>query len=58
MSNREMQKSSKAFGEGRDTYVPKKTPSCPHEDGTQACSDWWEGFRDARASVKKEKGDV
>lgn len=46
---------NKEFEEGEAAYEPGKTPSCPHEDGTQECSDWWKGFRAKRLVVKSEE---
>ena len=48
---------SEEFEEGKAAYIPKQTPDCPYEDGTVACSDWWRGFRAARAKVKKEEAN-
>ena len=44
---------SKEFQEGERAYEPRKTPHCPHKDGTIACSEWWKGFRSARLQKKE-----
>ena len=46
------------FEEGKTAYVPKQKPQWPYNTELKACSTWWKGFREARALVKKEKGDV